>query len=84
VIIAISVDRTAADMEKFLRRLQPDFAVARDAQQQLVAQVAVPTMPTAFVLDRHGVVRFVHTGFHGESSRMEYARQIDTLLSETP
>ena len=84
VIIAVSVDRTAADMEKFLRRLAPGFSVVRDAAQKLVAQVAVPTMPTAFVLDRHGVVRFVHAGFHGDRSRMEYARQLDTLLSEAP
>jgi thiol-disulfide isomerase/thioredoxin len=84
VILAVSVDRTAADMEKFLRRLQPGFSVVRDAQQQLVAQVAVPTMPTAFVLDRHGTVRFVHTGFHGERSRAEYVEQIQALLSESP
>jgi cytochrome c biogenesis protein CcmG/thiol:disulfide interchange protein DsbE len=84
VIIAVNVDRSAADMQKFLSRLQPDFAVVRDAQQQLVAKVAVPTMPTAFVLDRHGVVRFVHSGFHGENSRLEYINQINALLSESP
>jgi thiol-disulfide isomerase/thioredoxin len=83
-IIAVNVDRKTSDMEKFLRQRPVKFSVVRDAQQKLVAQVAVPTMPTAFVLDRNGVVRFVHHGFHGERSRMEYTRQLDALLSENP
>lgn len=84
VIVAVNVDRNARDMEKFLQRHAPGFSVVRDAAQQLVAQVAVPTMPTAYIVDRHGTVRFVHQGFHGEKSRTEYITQIETLLSEAP
>lgn len=82
VIVAVNVDRSAAAMEAFLRRMKPGFAVVRDGAQKLVGQAAPPTMPTSFVLDRHGVVRFVHAGFLGEKSRREFLEQIDQLLAE--
>jgi thiol-disulfide isomerase/thioredoxin len=84
VIIAVNVDRNRRDMEKFLARHAVSFAVVRDAAQKLVRQVAPPAMPTAFVLDRRRAVRFVHLGFHGEKSRLEYITEINALLSETP
>lgn len=84
VIIAVNVDRNRRDMEKFLARHAVSFAVVRDAAQKLVSRVAPPAMPTAFVLDRRRAVRFVHLGFHGEKSRLEYVTEINALLSETP
>jgi len=62
--------------------MAPKFAVVRDTQQQLVKAAAVPTMPTSFVIDSKGVVRFVHVGFHGENSRREYEEEIKALLEE--
>ena len=84
VVIAINVDRAARDMERFLARHPVDFSVVRDAGQELVARVKPPTMPTAYVLDQHRKVRFIHRGFHGDKSRMEYTVQIEALLSENP
>lgn len=82
-ILAVNVDRDASKMQAFLRRQPVSFAVIRDAQSALVAAVDVPTMPTAFILDRHGVVRFVHRGFHGDETRRRYEEQIRQLLQET-
>lgn len=82
VVVAVSVDKDVAAMEKFIARMAPKFTVMRDAQQQLVKTAAVPTMPTSFVIDRRGVVRFVHVGFHGETSRREYEEEIKALLEE--
>jgi len=82
VVIAVNVDKSPKDMQKFIKRNPPSFSVVRDAKQQLVGTVGVPTMPTAFVLDSTGVVRFVHAGFHNEKSRREYIHEIKTLLEE--
>jgi thiol-disulfide isomerase/thioredoxin len=84
VIVAVNVDRDAAAMERFLRRTPATFAVVHDTRQSLVAAVDVPTMPTSYVLDGAGVVRFVHRGFHGEQSRMEYVAEIRALLGKAP
>ena len=39
-------------------------------------------MPTSYVLDRKGRVRFVHAGFRGEESERELRAEIRELLSE--
>jgi hypothetical protein len=52
----------------------------RDSGQQLVAAVSPETMPTSFILDGEGKVRFLHSGFHGEKTHKEYASEIESLL----
>lgn len=71
-VVAVNVDQNGRQMDAFLKKQPVSFAVVRDAQARLVAQVRVPTMPTSFVIDAKGVVRFVHTGFHGEETRKLY------------
>lgn len=80
VIVAVNVDEKKAEMEKFLKKSPVTFTVVRDAGQKLVEAANVATMPTSFVVDRTGKVRFTHEGFLGEPSRLEYERQIEELL----
>ena len=82
-IVGVSIDENESAYRQFLRRYQPAFPTVRDSSQQLVAAVEVPTMPTSYLLDRHGVVRFVHVGFH-DNTPAEISREIDLLLKETP
>jgi thiol-disulfide isomerase/thioredoxin len=82
VVVAINVDEKRADMEAFLKKNTASFAVLRDAAQKLVAQVDVATMPSSFVIDQEGRVRFVHTGFHGEQSKKKYEQEIESLLKK--
>jgi hypothetical protein len=39
-------------------------------------------MPASYLLDRHGRVRFVHQGFHGDATERELRQHIETLLAE--
>ncbi len=80
VILAVNVDEKAAKMEKFLAKHPVTFTVVRDAQQKLVATVEPETMPTSFILDGEGKVRFLHKGFHGDETRKQYISEIDSLL----
>jgi thiol-disulfide isomerase/thioredoxin len=80
VILAVNVDEKAANMEKFLAKHAVSFTVVRDAQQKLVAAAEPQTMPTSFILDGEGKVRFLHSGFHGEDTRKEYITEIESLL----
>lgn len=83
VIVGISVDKTAAPYDAFLRRLAPTFPTVRDPAQALVVHVSVPAMPTAYLLDRRGVVRSVHRGFHRDTLPALRA-EILRLLEEQP
>jgi hypothetical protein len=60
--------------------MSPPFVALHDHNQKLVEQVVVPTMPTSYLLDRTGHVRFVHAGFHGDLA--ELRKEIETLLAE--
>jgi thiol-disulfide isomerase/thioredoxin len=80
VVIGVNVDEQADKMETFLKKHPVTFTVVRDGGQKLVATVEPATMPTSFILDGTGKVRFLHNGFHGEDTRKEYVSEIESLL----
>jgi thiol-disulfide isomerase/thioredoxin len=80
VVVAVSVDEKAANMEKFLQKHPVSFPVMRDGTQKLVAVAEPATMPTTFIVDGRGKICFLHNGFHGEDTRKEYVSEIETLL----
>jgi thiol-disulfide isomerase/thioredoxin len=84
VIVAVSVDQVAADYEAFVRKLAPPFYVALDRDQRLVRTAQVPTMPTCYLVDRLGRVRYVHPGFRGAETEREIQEEVGRLLSEGP
>ncbi len=84
VVVGVGVDEKPAAAADFVRRLAPTFPVVHDRSQRLVRAVAVPTMPTSYLLGRDGRVRFLHRGFHGERSARELRTQIEALLAEKP
>ena len=82
VIIGISVDEDAAKYKAFAEKKAAAFNLVHDSAHKAAAAFNVSTMPTSFVVDRKGIVRFVHTGFHGAKSEAEYIKQIEALLAE--
>jgi len=82
VLLAVSVDQTAAPYEQFIERFKPAFPTVRDGKQKLISEVRVPAMPTSYLLDRHGIVRSVHSGYHGDSTVKALRDEINRLLEE--
>lgn len=82
VIVGVSVDENVKAYAKFLERQKPPFAIVRDVDQKLAAVLEPAAMPTSYLVDRRGVIRFVHEGFHGKSSIDSYTKEIDQLLAE--
>ena len=80
VIIAVNVDENRPDMEAFLKKNAATFVVLRDAKQKLVEKTGIATMPSSFLLDREGKVRFTHTGFRGAETKKKYEEEIESLL----
>ncbi len=83
-VIGVSVDEKKSTYEGFLSRQQPPFVTVRDAQQRLVKRVRVPKMPTTYLIDRKGVVRFVHEGFQGDATERSLRAHVRQLLDEAP
>jgi thiol-disulfide isomerase/thioredoxin len=82
-ILAVSVDEKPENMRRFLTSFTVSFTVVRDAKQKLVVAADAPTMPTSFLIDRTGKIRFVHAGFNGDETKREYVKEIEQLLSES-
>ena len=82
VIVAVSVDEKTSAYEAFVRKFAPPFTVALDKDHDLVRAVQVPTMPTSYLVDRSGKVRFMHPRFHGDQTEREIRREVEALLDE--
>lgn len=80
VVLGVSVDEKKGDMERFLAKAKVTLPVVRDASHKLVATAGIETMPSSILVDAEGKVRFVHKGFHGETSVKEYRSEIKELL----
>jgi len=81
IVLAVSVDEKADDMEGFLKDHPVTFTVVRDAKQKLVAAAGVESMPTSLLVDAKGVIRFQHTGFRGEETTKQLKDEIEKLLA---
>ena len=84
VVIGVSVDKKPEDMNHFLDQLNPSFPIVRDRDQKLVASVGISAMPTSLLVDRKGVVRNIHKGFHGAETVDQLEKEISELLKEKP
>jgi thiol-disulfide isomerase/thioredoxin len=79
-VVAISIDEKPDAALSFWKKLAPSFTTLHDRSAKLVEQVNVPTMPTSYLVDRAGRVRFVHAGFRGDLDQVR--KEIDSLLAE--
>ena len=84
VIVGVSEDEKGEAMRSFLKKHPVTFTIVRDAGQKLVAAADARSMPTTFLFDRAGKVRFIHNGFHGEDTRKQLSSEIETMLKEKP
>jgi thiol-disulfide isomerase/thioredoxin len=62
-VIAINLDRDRERAQKFLAEHPVGYPSASDPEGKLPAAFGLETMPTSYLIDRKGVVRYVHRGF---------------------
>jgi thiol-disulfide isomerase/thioredoxin len=79
VVLGVNVDENEADMQTFLKKNTIGFPIVRDAEHKLVSTANVKTMPTSFIIDRKGIIRHVHNGFHKKDESTLLA-QLNALL----
>ncbi len=82
-VLAVNVDEKRADAERFLRDRRHVLKVVFDPRGEAPLKFKVRAMPTTFLLDKRGNIRFVHEGFTGKDVAL-YQRRIEALLAEAP
>jgi thiol-disulfide isomerase/thioredoxin len=80
-VIAVNLDTSRADADKFLTQFRPTFEVRFDPTGTLAELYKVRGMPSSVLIDRHGVVRFSHVGFRPVDGPA-YEAQVRELLAE--
>jgi len=80
-IIAISVDEEPDAANLFLKKYPVDYQVAMDTTGQCPQIYDVKAMPSAYLIDRKGVIRYIHLGFR-EGDKDEIRSKVMQLLVE--
>jgi cytochrome c biogenesis protein CcmG, thiol:disulfide interchange protein DsbE len=82
-VVGISEDE-ADDRGKipgFADSLGARFTLAWDADRSIARAYGPETMPTSLLIDRRGIVRYVHVGYY-DGEDVELAREIQGLLAK--
>lgn len=82
VIIGVGVDEDAAKYKAFADKMKVSFTIVHDASHKAADFFGPPSMPTSYLVDRKGVIRYLHTGFKGAKTEAEYVTEIESLLAE--
>ena len=80
-VVAINVDEDRKDAQAFLEGRSPSMTVLFDSQGRSPEDFKVEGMPSSFLIDREGNVRFQHMGFT-EQTKADFRREIAFLLRE--
>jgi thiol-disulfide isomerase/thioredoxin len=78
-VLAINVDKDVELARQFLKSRPVGYPSASDPEGRLPEVFGIPTMPTSFLIDREGVIRYVHPGFR-EGDADELRSRIRSLL----
>jgi peroxiredoxin len=71
-MIGISEDDDKSKIPEFAKKTGVTFPLAWDDGKAMSEAYNPPTMPTSYIVDKSGIVRFVHVGFHaGDEAEIE-------------
>ncbi len=79
VIIGISEDDEADGIKDFASETGATFTLAWDKEKGVASTYHPETMPTSFIIDKKGLVRFVHAGFR-EGDEKDIEQELKSLL----
>jgi peroxiredoxin len=82
VFLTINIDKERANAAQMAGRLKLTLPVGLDPEGKVAEKYELPTMPTAFIVDKGGVVRYVHAGFRGSEDVAKFKRELDELLAK--
>lgn len=80
-VFAVNVDEQRKDADAFLAAHPHTMLVVFDPRGESAKAFKVQGMPSSFVIDRRGEIRFTHQGY-SQNVDVAYRRELDTLLAE--
>jgi thiol-disulfide isomerase/thioredoxin len=80
-VVAVNLDEKRRDADAFLGRYPHRLTVMFDPTALSATKFGVKGMPTSFLIDRTGTIRFTHVGYGGDVAAV-YRQEIAQLLAE--
>ena len=80
-VVGIDEDEDPKGVAEFVQTTGATFPIALDPSGDAASTFHVGTMPSEFVIDRHGVVRYVHAGYHPDDMDA-LDKEVTELLGE--
>ena len=83
-VVAVTVDKKKEHAGPFMSTipgLSKRITVLHDPQSSVVSAYMAQAMPTSYIIDRTGVIRFVHFGYR-ETDPAEWVKEIESLLRD--
>ena len=80
-IVAVNVDENTDDARKFLQKYPVSYPIAKDPKGVLPGVFGVKAMPTSYLIDKNGVVQYVHAAFKdGDIEKLKV--EIEKLIAQ--
>jgi peroxiredoxin len=80
-VIAVSVDESKKDAERFLETRPHQLNVMFDPRARVLDAFGALGVPTSYLIDRRGIIRYSHEGYDA-ATEAAYRRELETLLAE--
>jgi len=82
-VVGVTGDDDKALVDKFVKDTKVTFPIGYDASSKGTETYKVDKMPTSFVIDRKGVIRYPHGGYTSDDAA-QIEKEVQELLAEEP
>lgn len=80
-VLGVNLDAKSSKAEKYLRDTEVGFPILFDPKGDVSGLYGVKAMPSTVIIDKDGMVRFLHEGYK-DGYEDDYRKQIKSLLRE--
>lgn len=82
-VVAVNLDESRDKLNGFIEKLNTDvpFYVLHDKDSKIAGDYKIETMPTSYVIDKKGVIRYKHEGFEN-SYKEQFENEVKKLFTE--
>jgi peroxiredoxin len=82
VVLAVNIDKQRDNAERMVKQLGLTLDVLLDPAGSVAGSYDLPKMPTSFVVDKKGIVRYVNEGFDGPKDVERFKHELDELVAK--
>lgn len=80
-IVGVAVDQQKSDVAPFAKKMGINYTICPDVRGGVVAdKYGIRTIPVTYIIDKKGVIRYVHSGFGGADDAAKMDKEIASLL----